>query len=94
MLVNTKVLVLVLKNMENMKRTVLYVFLIAILFACRREQEVDYPVLSVDIKNMNDPSVFDIFEKIEIIPLETTDNSLIGGEGVLFQINSELPAEL
>ena len=63
-----------------MKRTVFYVFLIAILFACRREKEVDYPVLKVDITRLNTPSIFDIFEKIEIIPLETTDNSLIGGE--------------
>ena len=65
-----------------MKRTVFFVFLIVILFACHSEHEVDYPVLSVDITKMNVPSVFDIFEKIEIIPLETTDNSLIGGEGV------------
>ena len=48
------------------------------IFACHREQEVDYPVLSVDITRLNTPSVFDIFEKVEIIPLETTDNSLLG----------------
>ena len=65
-----------------MKRTVFYIILIAILFACQHENETDYPVLSVDITKMNVPSVFDIFGKIEIIPLETTDNSLIGGENL------------
>ena len=68
-----------------MKRSVFFVFLTVILFACRREQVVDYPVLSVDITRLNTPSVFDIFEKIEIIPLETTDNSLLGNIfGIVF----------
>jgi len=71
-----------------MKRTVFYIILIATLFACRHEKEVDYPVLSVDITRLNTPSVFDIFEKVEIIPLETTDNSLLGNIfGIAFYNN-------
>jgi len=37
---------------------------------------------------VNNPSVFDIFEKIEIIPLETTDSSLLGDiYGIAFYNN-------
>ena len=82
---------MILIGLDLMKRTVFYVFLIAILFACRREKEVDYPVLSVDITQLNTPSVFDIFERIEIIPLETTDNSLIGGVFHFRSLNLRTP---
>ena len=66
-----------------MKKTVLCLFLIGIIMACNKSKvgEFDYPVLSVDLTQTNPPSVFDIFAKIEIIPLETTDSSLIGGTG-------------
>ena len=64
-----------------MKKTVVEVLLFALFIACNPSKELDYPVLSVDITQTNPPSLFDIFKKIEIIPLETTDNSLIGGAG-------------
>jgi len=66
---------------KSMKRTIFVVLMIAIFIACKKNniEEFDYPVLSVDITRMNPPSLFDIFRKIEIIPLETTDSSLIGG---------------
>jgi hypothetical protein len=60
-----------------MKKVVFLIFLMNI-FACRHVIESDYPVLSVDLTQLNTPSVFDIFKKIEIIPLETTKDCLIG----------------
>ena len=47
-------------------------------FSCQnnREQEVSYPLLKVSTKVTN-TSFFDLFEKAELICLETTDSSLI-----------------
>ena len=38
---------------------------------------VDSKILSVDISNIKEVSFFELFSKIELIPLETTDKSLI-----------------
>ena len=65
--------------LKKSERTVFGVLLIAIIVACNHADKPDYPVLSVDVTRMNPPSLFDIFKKIEIIPLETTEHSLIGG---------------
>lgn len=61
-------------------RMVVVVILVEFFISCTNVNEPEFPVLSVDVSKMNPPSVFDIFEKIEIIPLETTNNSLIGGQ--------------
>ena len=66
---------------ESTKKIVLVVLLITIFISSNLVKEVDYPVLSVNVTQANPPSLFDIFQKIEIIPLETTDHSLIGGQG-------------
>jgi len=64
-----------------MKRVIFVALMITIFIACKKNnvKESDYPVLSVDITRMNPPSLYDFFRKIEIITLETTDSSLIGG---------------
>jgi hypothetical protein len=64
-----------------MKKTFFVILMITTFISCEKSnvKEFHYPVLSVDITRMNPPSLFDIFRKIEIITLETTDNSLIGG---------------
>ena len=65
-----------------MKKIVFFVLLIWVFISCKKANETDYPVLSVDITKRNIPSVFDIFSKIEIIPLETTDSSLLGERSI------------
>lgn len=50
---------------------------ILLLISCHKEVENKHPVLSVDISKRDQVSVFDVFEKVELIPLETSRNSLI-----------------
>ena len=51
--------------------------LIISLFSCSSPSSDDgYPVLKASLEDTN-TSLYDIFEEIEIIPLETTDNSLL-----------------
>lgn len=47
------------------------------LIACTKKTEGNHPALHINIKAEMDVSVFDLFEKIEIIPLETSKESLI-----------------
>jgi len=71
-----------------MKRTIFLVLLVEVFLACKQLDKSDFPVLSVDLSRMDSPSVFDIFERVEIIPLETTDYSLIGGSASNIAFNN------
>jgi hypothetical protein len=45
---------------------------------CAKDRkEDDGKTIHADLERMDEVSIYDIFDKIEIIPLETTDNSLI-----------------
>jgi len=61
-----------------MKHPILYILFAIIFVACNKNNEqYTYPVLHVNLDETNTPSLFDIFKKIEIIPLETSDSCLI-----------------
>ncbi len=47
-----------------------------IVYSCSEKQE-NKESIKVDLNNRNEVSIFSIFSKIEIIPLETNDSSLI-----------------
>lgn len=40
-----------------------------------KKKEVSYPVYSVDLDRVEQPSVFDVFSHVEVYPLETTEKS-------------------
>jgi hypothetical protein len=46
-------------------------------FACKQEKVFEGTTLSVDIDRRDKVSLFDLFHRVELIPLETTDESLI-----------------
>ena len=56
-----------------------YALLLAfgLLIGCQHPEESNIKTIRADIENLQEVSIFDIFSHIEIIPLETTDNSLI-----------------
>ena len=64
-----------------MRSVAFFVLFIIFFIACNNEKESDFPVLSVNLSNKNVVSIFDVFEKIEIIPLETNVLSIIKGVG-------------
>ena len=55
-----------------------YTVLFFILFSCTNTPtpDKDYPILKASLEETN-TSLYDIFEKVEIIPLETIESSLI-----------------
>ena len=56
---------------------VLQISLLLLLFGCGfSNKETNRNLIEVDLNERIDVSIFDIFERIEIIKLETTDNSL------------------
>jgi len=72
-----------------MKRVLLWIFLLGVFITCHKvDKATIYPKLDVDLSLMNIPSVFNVFKKIEIIPLETTESSLIGVLGQVVFYNN------
>lgn len=59
-----------------MRYPALVILIILSSLACNR-QTIDHSVISVDIDKQDKVSVFDLFSNIRIIPLETTDESLL-----------------
>ena len=60
-----------------MKKTIFIVALTLVLSACSRQVEENKGVISVDIENANPMNLADFVESIQLVPLETTDESLI-----------------
>ena len=72
-----------------------YIVIVSVLFlslwSCEAPDEVPHNPMRVDVDARHKVSVFDIFERVELIPLETTDESifnhvtiLIYHDGVLY----------
>ena len=58
------------------------------LWSCDAPNEVSDNPMSVDIDARHEVSIFDIFERVELIPLETTDESLFGRfEGIISRLH-------
>lgn len=59
----------------------IFIFLLtlflSILYGCDEKQQTDKKYIKVDLGDRHRVSIFDIFSKIDIIPLETNDSSLI-----------------
>lgn len=72
-----------------MKKTII-IFQLFILFSCtQKNSNQNDSSLYVDIKNQQEVSLFDLFSHIEIIPLETSDSSLLKNVNkVLFYENN------
>ena len=65
------------KRLITMNKTLfIYPALIIFLFSCAPSTKESFPVLKASLEDTN-TSLYDLFEKIEIIPLETTDSSLL-----------------
>ena len=63
-----------------MKLLIRYSAIISLLLLCccnKVQENTKKNVISVDINKKNNISIFDLFEKVEIVPLETNDLSLI-----------------
>ena len=60
-----------------MKKTIFIVALKLVLSACSRQVEENKGVISVDIENAKPMNLADFVESIQLVPLETTDESLI-----------------
>jgi|AGTN01.2.fsa_nt_gi hypothetical protein len=60
-----------------------YIFIIYLAFflllfnGCEEKKQTDPNTIKVDLNDRQEVSIFDIFSKIDIIPLETNDSSLI-----------------
>ena len=74
-----------------MKKCSAFILALLLLWSCGTPDEAFHNPIRVDIDERHDVSIFDIFERIEIIPLETTDESifrfvdkLIYHEGVFY----------
>ena len=53
----------------------LCIFLVSV-WGCRdKKAEREYPVYPVDLDRVEQPSVFDVFSRVEVYPLETTEKS-------------------
>lgn len=46
-------------------------------YGCKEKQQADTNTIGVDLNDKQEVSIFDIFSKVDIIPLETNDSSLI-----------------
>ena len=57
-------------------KSVLFFCLFLLLWGCKLPNKVSDNPMSVDIDARHEVSIFDIFERIELIPLETTDESI------------------
>lgn len=63
-----------------MKTNILIFIALCIMVGCKKtDSGTDTKYIRADIDKMDNISIFDIFDKIEVIPLETTDKSLISG---------------
>jgi len=61
-----------------MKRKIIpLIFLSIFLYGCTTKQKDEMNTIRVDLEHKQKVSIFDIFSKIDIIPLETNDLSLI-----------------
>ena len=72
-----------------MKRFVFSIFLIICLFACKPKEQEDCLILKVQLEDKG-VSFYDLFERLELIPLEANDNSLIKQIADLYVINDTL----
>lgn len=51
--------------------------LLLLAWGCRNKEkeEIKYPVYPVDLERVEQPAIFDVFSRIEVYPLETTEKS-------------------
>ena len=69
---------LLCKNVYNMKKIVAIIFCMLLITSCNRQTaNRDNATCRIDLKKVDTPSFYDYFSRIEIIPLETSDESLI-----------------
>lgn len=52
-------------------------FLLLLLFSCCSASRPEGCRISADINHLKEVSIFDLFSRVKILPLETTDSSLI-----------------
>ena len=63
-----------------MKRLIKYTTVLLLMLCCCNpvsKKPDNIKVITVDIDNFDDVSIFDIFEKVEVVPLETDESCLI-----------------
>ena len=72
-----------------MKKNIFTFSLIICLFACQSKEQEDCLILKVQLEDKG-VSFHDLFERLELIPLETNDNSLIKQIADLYSINDTL----
>jgi hypothetical protein len=74
----------------NKKHITVSVLFLLLLWGCGSPNNVSDNPMSVDIDARHEVSVFDIFERIELIPLETTDESIFRASNDLIYYNGVL----
>lgn len=69
----------IFRLLQMRKRNITYIFVFLIIFALAscKQKNSGIDTVTVDLEKLQSVSFFDIFSQIEIIPLETNDNSLI-----------------
>ena len=72
-----------------MKFSTIIIFSIFIL-ACTQTRDNKEKRIIIDLDNKHEVSINDLFQKIEIIPLETNENSLIQGIGKVIEYKSKI----
>ena len=72
-----------------MKHLLSYTFIIALLFSCTNNAQKDRTHETLDASSDTIVSFYDLFTSLEIIPLETTDSSILNPRTVEFIINDE-----
>lgn len=56
--------------------TVIVISYLSLLFSCQRQQEKECPV--INLENVKECSVSDLFSKIEIVPLAMREGNFLG----------------
>ena len=74
-----------------MKRLIKYTTVLLLALCCCNsisKKPDNIKVITVDIDNFDDVSIFDIFEKVEVVPLETDESCLIRNINKLIYYNN------
>ena len=69
-------------------KIILYVFLIVCTISCNSVAEKEEATVSIDLDNISTPSYYDYFSRMELIPLETNDSSLISSVSKIVHRNN------
>lgn len=64
-------------------------FLLIALWACKSESKQTNGTASIDLSELSTPSFYDYFSRMDVIPLETSDSSLVNNVDKIVHRNNK-----